>query len=114
MDIAQRIEAAAGKILPVYGCTPEFAADDEPQEYAVYQLTEKGAEYGEGKHCAEQFFVTLNIFTPMLDFALYERLKQAMYAAGFCYDSGGSVGTDSDYPYITHYYLDFSGVECRE
>ena len=114
MSIADRIEAAVGDILPVYGYTPEFTAEDEPQKYAVYQLTEKGAEYGEGEHKTEQFFVSLNVFTPRLDFELYERLKQAMYAAGFSYDSGGSTGTDRIYPYTTHYYLDFSGVECRE
>lgn len=113
MNIAERIEAAIGDILPVYGYTPEFS-DDEPQKYAIYQLTEKGAEYGEGEHRTEQFFISLNVFTPRLDFELYERLKRAMYDAGFSYDSGGETGTDAIYPYITHYYLDFSGVVCRE
>ena len=47
MDICDRIEAALGGILPVYGITPEFGAD-EPREYAVYIITERGAEYSEG------------------------------------------------------------------
>ena len=34
-----------------------------------------------------------------------------MRAAGFGYSSGGQVGTDTLFPYVTHYYLDFVGVE---
>ena len=43
MDIADKIEAALADILPVYGNTPEFGAS-EPEKYAVYSISESGAE----------------------------------------------------------------------
>ncbi len=113
MNIAERIEAAVGGILPVYGYTPEFAADNEPERYIIYTLTEKGADYSEGENRVDQYLVSLNVFTPGLDFDLYEEIKAAMYRAGFVFDSGGMTGTDAMFPYITHYYLDFEGDEER-
>ena len=112
MDICDRIEAALGEILPVYGITPEFGAD-EPREYAVYIITERGAEYSEGCDRATEYLCRLSVFTPCLDYALYGRIKAAMRAAGFGYSSGGQTGTDGLFPHITHYYLDFTGVECN-
>lgn len=47
MDIAERIENALDGIIPVYGATPEFMGE-EPQKYAVYIITERGANYSEG------------------------------------------------------------------
>ncbi len=113
MDIAERIEAAVGGILPAYGYTPEFAADDEPERYIIYTLTEKGDDYSEGENRVNQYLVSLNVFTPKLDFDLYEAIKAAMYKAGFVFDSGGMTGTDAVFPYITHYFLDFAGGEER-
>ncbi len=113
MNVADRIEAAVSSILPVYGYVPEFSADDEPECYIVYSITEKGADYSEGENRVNEYLVSLNIFTPRLDFDLYEAIKAAMYEAGFCYDSGGETGTDAMFPYITHYYLDFIGGEER-
>lgn len=111
MDITDRIGAALGDILPVYGCTPEFGRNDEPEKYAVYILTERSAEYGDGADNVTEYTCRLSVFTKSLDFALYRRIKSAMRAAGFAYSNGGQVGTDRLFPYITHYYLDFVGVE---
>ncbi len=110
MDIADRIEAAVGALLPVYGRTPEFGRD-EPDKYAVYTITEKPEEFGEGDESCTEYLVMLSVFTPVLDFALYRRIKAAMRAAGFGYMSGGQTGTDAVFPHITHYHLDFAGVE---
>lgn len=112
MDVADRIEAALGDVLPVYGQTPEFGAD-EPQKYAVYIITERGAEYAEGEDGATEYLCRLSVFTPRLDYALYRRIKAAMRAADFGYAAGGQTGTDGLFPYVTHYYLDFLGVECN-
>ncbi len=113
VSVADRIEKAVCDILPVYGYTPEFSADNVPEKYIVYNITEKGADYSEGENHANEYLVSLNIFTPRLDFDLYEEIKTAMYGAGFCYSSGGETGTDAMFPYITHYYLDFTRGEER-
>ena len=110
MDIADKVEAALADILPVYGNTPEFGAS-EPEKYAVYSISESGAEYGDGVDFATEYYVILSVFTPSLDFALYRRIKAAMRAAGFVYSNGGQTGTDGLFPLITHYHLDFVGVE---
>ena len=105
MDIAERLENALAGVLPVYGCTPE------PEKYAVYNITEFPREFAEGEDNSTQYLCRLAVFTPALDFALYKEIKTAMRGAGFGYSSGGQVGTDTLFPYVTHYYLDFAGVE---
>lgn len=111
MDIAEKLENALAGVLPVYGRTPEFGANNEPERYAVYNITEFPEEFGDGGDNATQYLCRLAVFTPALDFALYRQIKAAMRGAGFGYSSGGQVGTDSLFPYVTHYYLDFVGVE---
>lgn len=111
MDIAEKLENALAGVLPVYGCTPEFGANDEPEKYAVYNITEFPREFAEGEDNSTQYLCRLAVFTPALDFALYKEIKTAMRGAGFGYSSGGQVGTDTLFPYVTHYYLDFVGVE---
>lgn len=113
MNIAEKIETALAGVLPVYGRTPEFG-NNEPEKYAVYNITEFPQEYGEGDDHSTQYLCRLAVFTPVLDFALYRAVKAAMRAAGFGYSSGGQVGTDTLFPYVTHYYLDFVGVEGIE
>ena len=63
MNIADKIEATLADILPVYGTTPEFGAS-EPEEYAVYNISENGAEYGDGVDFATEYYVILSVFTP--------------------------------------------------
>ncbi len=107
--ITDMIHDALGTILPVYGRTPDFGKD-EPSAYAVYTLTERPAEFGDGdEHCTE-YVVMLSVFTPALDFPLYRRIKAAMKAAGFGFMCGAQTGTDNLFPYVTHYHLDFVGV----
>ena len=116
MSLTDRIQKAVGGIIPTYGYTPDFRGGGEPERYIVYTFAETGADYAEGENRVNQYLISLNVFTPprQLDFPLYERIKQAMYAAGFGYVSGGPAGLSSLYPGITHYYLDFVGVEERE
>lgn len=111
MDVAEKMENVLADILPVYGRTPEFGANAEPEKYAVYNITEFPREFAEGEEHSTQFLCRLAVFTPALDFTLYSRIKAAMRTAGFGYSSGGQVGTDTLFPYVTHYYLDFVGVE---
>ena len=110
MGITDRIQAAVGDLLPVYGRTPEFGAK-EPEKYAVYTLTDRPAEFGDGEERCTEYLVMLSVFTPVLDLPLYSRIRAAMRAAGFTYMSGGETGTDAIFPHITHYHLDFVGVE---
>ena len=110
MDIADRIEKALSDILPVYGRTPEFG-DDEPEKYAVYSITEKAAEYGDGDWHSTEYLVMITVYTTVLDFPLYGMIKTAMRGEGFSYSSGGQTGTDGLFPYITGYHLEFEGLE---
>lgn len=67
-----------------------------------------------GEDNVTEYLCRLSVFTPKLDFALYRRIKAAMRKADFGYISGGQTGTDALFPHITHYYLDFLGVEDNE
>lgn len=110
MNIVDRVEVALGGTIPVFTRTPEFG-NSVPEKYIILNLAEKGANFAEGRHNTTEYFVSLNVFTKLLDFEFYERLKKAMCDANFSFIGGGEVGDDKNYPYITHYYLDFLGVE---
>ena len=110
MDIVQKIESALEGFIPWFTEVPEFADEQAPSKYVIVNIVEKGGNYSESVGRCTGYFVNLNVFTKPLDFALYERLKNAMYGADFSYIGGGSVGDDKTYPYAAHYYLDFMGV----
>ena len=54
----------------------------------------------------------LSVFSPVVDTALYSRIRAAMREVGFSYMSGGQTGTDGIFPYTTQYHLDFVGVSA--
>lgn len=110
MNIVERVEAAMDGIVPVFTKTPEFG-NNAPEKYIILGLAENGANFSEGRHNTTEYFVSLNVFTKLLDFPLYDQLKKAMCEADFTFIGGGEVNNDRNYPYITHYYLDFLGVE---
>lgn len=110
MDIIKKIFAALDGIIPCFVGTPEFARDSAPEKYIIINIAEKGGNYSESVNRTNEYFISLNVYTKQLDFGLYEQIKSAMYGADFCYIGGGNVGDDKIYPYVTHYYLDFSGV----
>lgn len=109
MGLIEKIELALKSVLPFYFDVPEFAGKS-PEKYAIINIAEKAANYSEGENRVNEYFVSVNVFTERLDFALYEDIKSAMYGQGFGYIGGGNVGDDKIYPYGTHYYLDFCGV----
>lgn len=114
MDVIQKIESTLDGIIPWFTDTPEFAGDQAPEKYIIVNIAEKGGNYSESENRCNEYFVSLNVFTKHLDFALYECLKTAMYGADFVYVGGGKVGDDKIYPYGAHYYLDFTGAIERE
>lgn len=105
MNAAERIEAAVGGILPTYHASADLGG--APERYIVYELVERGGEYGEGAAHAADHMVTLNILTPALELPLYEEIKAAMQAAGFSYSGGGDTMTDAVFPYGKHWYQDY-------
>lgn len=114
MNIIEKIKSALDGLIPWFTDVPEFTADNAPEKYAIINIAEKGGNYTESENRINEYFVSVNVFTKRLDFSLYEQIKKAMYGAEFVYIGGGNVGDDKIYPYITHYYLDFSGVIERE
>lgn len=112
MDIIEKVFAALDGVIPCFVGTPEFARD-APEKYIIINIAETGGNYSEGVNRVNEYFISLNVYTKQIDFALYEQIKAAMYSADFCYIGGGNVGDDKTYPYVTHYYMDFSGVEER-
>lgn len=113
MDIIEKVFAALDGVIPCFVGTPEFARDSTPEKYIIINIAEKGGNYSESVNRVNEYLISLNVYTKQLDFALYEQIKAAMYGADFCYIGGGNVGDDKTFPYVTHYYLDFSGVVER-
>lgn len=113
MTVADRVERALNGVIKYYASTPEFTDRNAPDRYAVYTIAETPADFSEGENRVNQYYVSVNIFTPQYDFRLYEKIKSAMYSEGFCYAEGGNVEDDKIFPYTRHYYLDFICVEER-
>lgn len=114
MDVADRVENALNGVVRLYASVPEFTDRNTPERYAIYTIAETPADFSEGENRVDQYYVSVNIFTPQYDFGLYEKIKAAMYSEGFCYAEGGNVQDDKIYPFTRHYYLDFVAVIERE
>lgn len=110
MDVADSVEKALNGVVKLYASVPEFTDRNAPDKYAVYTIAETGADFSEGENRCNQYYVSVNIFTPQYDFGLYEKIKAAMYSEGFCYAEGGNIQDDKIFPYTRHYYLDFMAV----
>lgn len=113
MTVDERLEQALDGLaekIPWYPNTPEFSDGKVPDRYIIVKIAEKGGNYSESEHNCDEYFVSLNVYTPRLDFKLYNQLKKAMYGASFVYVDGGKVDDDKLFPYNTHYYLDFTAV----
>ncbi|MBD5112127.1 MAG: hypothetical protein HDT42_06260 [Ruminococcaceae bacterium] len=112
MNIADKVEKALANVIKLYADVPEFGRDP-PEKYAIYTIAETPADFSEGENRVNQYYISVNVFTPQYDFDLYEQIKSAMYREGLCYAEGGNVADDKLYPFTRHYYLDFIGVEER-
>ncbi len=110
MDVADRVEKALSGAVKLYASVPEFTDRNTPERYAIYTIAETPADFSEGENRVNQYYVSVNIFTPQYDFGLYEKIKAAMYSEGFCYAEGGNVQDDKIFPFTRHYYLDFMAV----
>lgn len=108
MNIAERVESAIGGLTPVYHAGVDLG-DDAPENYVVYEITERGGEYGEGAAHSAAYIVTLHIMSPAPDFGQYEFIKAAMQAAGFSYYSGGDADMGGIFPDECHWYQDYGG-----
>ena len=109
MDIGVYVANALKGIIDVYDIGVNFGAK-APNTYAIYNYTESGAEYAEGKHNSLSYFVTINVFSNKLQNSLYSRVRKALENNGCSYIGGGRVDTSLSYPNIIQYHLDFSLV----
>lgn len=112
MNVADKVENALSGIIEYYASIAELDKNP-PEKYAVYTIAETGADFSEGENRVNQYYISVNVFTPQYDFDLYEKIKSAMYREGLGYAEGGNVADDKIYPFTRHYYLDFIGVEER-
>lgn len=109
VDIGVYVANALKGIIDVYDIGVNFGAK-APNTYAIYNYTESGAEYAEGKHNSLSYFVTINVFSNKLQNSLYSRVRKALENNGCSYIGGGRVDTSLTYPNIIQYHLDFSMV----
>ncbi len=106
MNVAEKVEAAVGNIISAYPSGADFGKGS-PEKYIIYEFVEKGGDYGDGTSHASDYMVTLNIFTPALDFKLYDEIKTAMQAIGFSFSGGGNADPDKAFPNTCHWYHDY-------
>lgn len=109
VDIGDLVANALNGIVDVYDVGVNFGAK-EPEIYAIYNYTEAGAEYAEGRHNSLNYFVTLNVFSDKLKSNIYSKIRKTLENTGFSYIGGGKVDTTYTYPNIVQYHLDFGYV----
>ena len=77
MDIGDLVANALKGIIDVYDVGVNFGAK-EPEIYAIYNFTEAGAEYAEGKHNSLNYFITIKVFSSKLQNSLYAKIRKAL------------------------------------
>lgn len=92
--------------VPYYNGMPEFS-EDEPEKYIVYNLAETDTCYVDNKPMYTEYTVTFNFLTLYIDTKLYKLTRRLLESAGFFYQSGGEIGTITQYPTRRQYYHDY-------
>lgn len=109
VDIGDLVANALKGIIDVYDVGVNFGAK-EPEIYAIYNYTESGAEYAEGRHNSLNYFITISVFGKKLNNNLYSKIRKALEKVDCSYIGGGKVDTTYTYPSIVQYHLDFCYV----
>lgn len=108
MDVYKDIDSTLEAVgLPYYHGMPEFSANNEPEAYISYTLTEKPTYYASGKAHALSVWAAVSVFTAEADAELYRKIADALAANGYEYQSGTDVGSLVPYPCKKHYVMDF-------
>lgn len=110
MDIGVYVADALAGIIDVYDIGINFG-NNAPETYAIYNYTESGAEYAEGKHNSLSYFITISVFSGKIQNSLYTKIRKALENNRCSYIGGGRVDTSLSYPDIVQYHLDFALID---
>lgn len=108
MNIYEKTENVLALFFDSYfHVMPDFGEGQEPLKYAVYTVVHKPEHFVSGRKTADNYFVMLSIFTPLLDPTLYTEIEEAFTDEGYTFQQGRQVDFRDEFPQKTHYSMDF-------
>ena len=114
MDIFDKIDSALSTVFEsYYRYMPEFEEGAEPEIYAVYNCRWHDTQYASGKAKMRQFYVSVSVFSPSEDLALYDKTQAAMESIGAIFSGVTDLSQSGVYPNKKMIVMDFIIYEER-
>ena len=108
MTIYQKTEALLSTLFDRYfHGFPDFGEGQEPDTYVVYTALHRPAHFVSGKKTADNYLVTLEIFTPLFDDELYTKVEKLFTDDGFIFSESRELDFGGEFPQRTRYSMDF-------
>ena len=85
--ITEKIDSALSAVFEhFYSYMPEFEDGEEPEKYAVYNLSYRDTFFSSGRANIRQYALSVSVFSPQADIELYDKTQTAIENVGgiFC------------------------------
>ena len=114
MDIFDKIDSALSALLDYsYSYMPEFEDGEEPEKYAVYNLSYRDTFYSSGKANIRQYALSVSVFSPQADIELYDKTQTAIENVGGIFTGTTDLSQFDVYPNRKNLVMEFTLYEER-
>lgn len=81
--ITEKIDSALSAVFEhFYSYMPEFEDGEEPEKYAVYNLSYRDTFFSSGRANIRQYSLSVSVFSPQADIELYDKTQTAIENVG--------------------------------
>ena len=112
--ITEKIDSALSAVFEhFYSYMPEFEDGEEPEKYAVYNLSYRDTFYSSGRANIRQYALSVSVFSPQADIELYDKTQTAIENVGGIFTGTTDLSQSGVYPNKKMIVMDFIVYEER-
>ena len=112
--ITEKIDTALSAVFEhFYSYMPEFEDGEEPETYAVYNLSYRDTFYSSGKANIRQYALSVSVFSPQADAELYDKVQAAIENVGGVFTGTTDLSQFDIYPNKKNLVMEFTLYEER-
>lgn len=113
--ITEKIDTALSAVFEhFYSYMPEFEDGEEPEKYAVYNLSYGDTHFSSGKANIRRYSLSVSVFSPSVDHALYDRTQTAIENIGGIFTGAADISQYDIYPNKKYSVMEFMLYEERK
>ena len=112
--ITEKIDTALSAVFEhFYSYMPEFEDGEEPETYAVYNLSYRDTFYSSGRANIRQYALSVSVFSPQANVELYDKTQTAIENVGGVFAGTTDLSQFDIYPNRKFLVMEFTLYEER-